>query len=490
MCNGDNVLLICTDHWPGQLLGAAGHPTILTPTLDELCENGVRFSRAYAECPVCIPARRTLMTGTSPRTHGDRVFQATLTMPQLPTLAEVFRDAGYQANAVGKIHVFPQRNRIGFNDVILHEEGRTQFGVMDDYDIFLGDKGYPGQQFAHGMSNNQYVSRPWHLPEELHPIEWATAQMERVIRRRDPTRPAFWYLSFSHPHPPLVPLAEYMAMYTGTDDDPPIGDWAEDTATLPFKLREVSRVGERLSPAGRRAARRAFYALCTQIDHQIRRVIGTLREEGLLDRTHILFISDHGDMLGTHRLWAKRSFYEGSAAVPMIMCNPPGRRRANPGTVDDRLVGLQDVMPTLLDLCGIPVPKSVEGVSAVGSVVRETLYGEEGEGIRATRMVHDGRYKLIYYSSGNVTQLFDLDSDPLECHNLSSRPEHATTVRRLTEELVARLYGSDRAWLCDGSLIGEQEPLEPMDPVPGLYGQRGSHWPPPPATGADLADHR
>ena len=93
--------------------------------MDSLARSGPRFSNAYSECPVCIPARRTLMTGTTPRTHGDRVFGETLTMPQLPTMAETFRSAGYQATAVGKLHVYPQRNRIGFDDVILDEEGRT-----------------------------------------------------------------------------------------------------------------------------------------------------------------------------------------------------------------------------------------------------------------------------------------------------------------------------------------------------------------------------
>ena len=163
-----NILLISTDHWPAALLGVSGHPVIQTPTLDSLARSGTRFSNAYSECPVCIPARRTLMTGTTPRTHGDRVFGETLTMPQLPTMAETFRSAGYQATAVGKLHVYPQRNRIGFDDVILDEEGRTQYGVIDDYEIFLADQGYAGQQFWHGMSNNEYSWRPWHLPEHTH----------------------------------------------------------------------------------------------------------------------------------------------------------------------------------------------------------------------------------------------------------------------------------------------------------------------------------
>ena len=114
MSDQPHVLLVSTDHWPASLFGGVGHPAIQTPTLDQLAKNGVRFTNAYAECPVCIPARRTLMTGTTPRTHGDRTFKETQRMPNVPTLAQTFRDNGYQAYAVGKLHVYPQRDRIGF----------------------------------------------------------------------------------------------------------------------------------------------------------------------------------------------------------------------------------------------------------------------------------------------------------------------------------------------------------------------------------------
>jgi hypothetical protein len=102
-------------------------------------------------------------------------------MPPLPTMAQTFRDAGYQAHAVGKLHVHPQNSRIGFDDVVLCEEGRLQFGTVDDYEIFLAERGYAGAQFYHGMGNNQYVSRPWHLPEDCHVTNWLTRQMVRAL---------------------------------------------------------------------------------------------------------------------------------------------------------------------------------------------------------------------------------------------------------------------------------------------------------------------
>ncbi len=205
----------------------------------------------------------------------------------------------------------------------LEEEGRAQYGVMDDYEIWLGDKGYPGQQFDHGMSTDGYVHRPWHLPEDLHVTNWATQQMIRQIKRRDPKRPGFWYLSYRHPHPPLVPLQAYLDMYRDVEIDTPLtDDWAE-TQDLPFAVSSKRARGEKYSPAQIAAIRRAFYALCTHIDHQLRLVIGTLREEMLLDNTIILFTSDHGDMLGDHGLWAKSLFYQGSVNVPMILLGRP-----------------------------------------------------------------------------------------------------------------------------------------------------------------------
>jgi arylsulfatase A-like enzyme len=473
-----NVLLVSTDHWPGSLMGAAGHPVIETPTLDDLCRNGTRFTRAYSECPVCIPARRTLMTGTTPRTHGDRCYKDRLPMPGLPTLAQTFRDAGYQAYGVGKMHVYPPRSRIGFDDVLLAEEGRLNFGCIDDHEVWLGDRGFAGRLKMHGMTNNDYHYAPWHLPDATHVTNWAAEQMCRTIQRRDGSRPSFWYLSFAHPHPPLVPLEKYMEMYRHCEIPvPPVGAWASDRESLPYALRIGQNRWDTLTPKQADIGRRAFYALCTHIDHQLRVVMGTLREEGLHNNTIILFTSDHGDMLGVHNLWAKRFFYEDSARVPMILVAPPDGNRVPHHGVDDRLVGWQDIMPTLLDLAGIDVPDTVEGVSMVGKGTRSHLYGERGEEDDATRMVCEDRYKLIYYPVGNRMQLFDLHKDPMELVDLSESGEHGNTRARLERILIGEMYGSDARWIADGRLVGE--PGKDYEPPPnrGLSGWHGLHWP-------------
>ena len=476
-----NLLLVTTDHWPGSLLGIAGHPVIQTPTLDQLARSGVRFTNAYSECPVCIPARRTLLTGTNSRSHGDRTFEVELPMPDVPSVANVFRDHGYQTYCVGKLHVYPPRVRAGFDDVILSEEGRPQYGPTDDYELFLGDQGFAGQQFLHGMSNNDYVHRPWHLPEHCHVTNWSSVQMSRMIQRRDPTRPAFWYLSYTHPHPPLVPLESYLDVYRQLEPPLPYyGQWPRHRDRLPCRMNNRLIETEHFTDDFIRSIRRAFYALCTHIDHQLRVVIGTLREENILDNTVILFTSDHGDMLGNHGLWAKRLFYEDATCVPMILVGTARDTRVGYRRVDNRLIGLQDVMPTLLDLAGIPIPDSVDGRSVVGDNPREHLYGEYGAGVEATRMLHDGRHKLIYYASGNQRQLFDMAADPHELVDLAGREDRAEILGRLTTRLVECLYGDDLAWISDGKLIGLPEETSPSPPNRTLSLQRGSHWPVPP----------
>lgn len=474
MSKQKNVLMICTDHWPGSFLGCAGRTDIMTPTLDHLAKNGIRFENCYSECPVCIPARRTLMTGLSPRTHGDRVYSDRMPMPNAPTLAGTFREAGYQTMAVGKLHVYPQRDRIGFDDVILTEEGRYELGTVDDYQVWLGEHGYLGQEFLHGMGNNTYYTRPWHLDERAHPTNWVTMEMMHQIKRRDPTRPFFFYCSYQFPHPPLVPLQTFLDMYSEEELEPPAGqDWLDDSHIFKAMCEQAGIYTEK----EQRRARRAFFAQCTHIDYQLRLLIGTLRECSLLDDTILLFTSDHGDMLFDHGMVAKRCFYENAACVPLILSGKPLLPWR--GRVEQKLAGLGDIMPTLLDLCGIPIPKTVEGIPLLSEQSHPYLYGEVSEGEKATRMIRWAQYKLIYYPCGNVFQLFDLDADPQESHNLAGDPAHAGALERMTGYLLQELYGGDLAWVWDGKLAG----FEPGEYRPkadyGLYNQRGYHWPAP-----------
>ena len=137
-------------------------------------------------------------------------------------------------------------------------------------------------------------------------------------------------------------------------------------------------------------------------------------------------------------------------------------------------------MPTLLDMAGVGIPETVEGLSMLGKERRSYLYGECVEDAGATRMIHDGRYKLVYYAVGNHVQLFDLKEDPHELHDLAGSKEHQQLQGRLTALLIDEMYGVDREWIKGGKLVGL--PDRPFAPAPrrGLAGQRGIHWPQPP----------
>jgi len=354
------------------------------------------------------------------------------------------------------------------------EEGRYDFGVVDDYQLWLGENGYTGQEFLHAMGNNSYLTRPWHLPEHTHPTSWAAFQMMKQIKRKDPTRPAFFYMSFQFPHPPLVPLETFLDFYDDAEIDmPQDGDnWQSDSTILKLLQEQTAPYTQK----DIRRARKAFYALCTHIDYEIRNLIGTLRESSLLKDTVIVFLSDHGDTLFDHGICGKRTFYQGSANIPLLISGEPVAEWR--GTVTDKLACLEDVMPTLLSLCGIEVPGTVEGIDLL-SASRDRLFGEIGEGRKATRMATDGRYKLIYYPCGNVFQLFDIKNDPKENNDLSRDPACAGILNGLRDYLISCLHGSDLEWIRDGKLCGFEagEYKKPADY--GLYNQRGLHWPPP-----------
>jgi arylsulfatase A-like enzyme len=235
---------------------------------------------------------------------------------------------------------------------------------------------------------------------------------------------------------------------------PETGEWAKNFENLPYCLKYYSGIFNIKTEKLIRDALKAFFALCTQVDFSLRSIIGTLREEKALDNTIIAITCDHGDMLGTHGLWAKNVFYENSSKIPFIVIPAEGDTRLKADSVDNRLVELRDMMPTLLDLADIQIPKTVEGMSLLDSRRRDYIYGELWEDDRATRMIRTEKFKLIYYAVGNRLQLFDMIHDPAENHDLAGDPACAKTLSELTEILVSRLYGADRSWLRDGKLAG------------------------------------
>lgn len=465
-----NVILVCVDQWRGDCLSIAGHPVVSTPYLDQWATEGVRFSRAYTATPSCVPARAALFTGLSQRSHGRVGYADGVPWNYPVTLAGEFTRGGYQTEAIGKMHVFPERNRLGFEHVQLHDgflhfarRHHRDLGQIDDYIPWLRrETGKPeADYFDNGVNCNSIVARPWDKAEELHPTNWVVSQGIEFLRRRDTTKPFFLYLSFHRPHPPFDPPVWAFEQYLGASmPEPPMGDWIEDfyrygapgTPTRP----DLS-IGD-VRPDLLQRARAGYYGHMTHIDHQLNRFAESLAEYGLAHNTYICFVSDHGEMMGDHRLFRKSVPYEGSARVPLLL-KGPGVSGIRSGSVRDEVVELRDLMPTLLDCAGLPIPESVEGRSLLPLARGETpewrpyLHGEHPTFGGSMHFITDERFKYIWISGTGEEQLFDLRYDPEELRNLVRSPDAAEYVERARKQLIESLTGRPEGFVADGQLV-------------------------------------
>jgi arylsulfatase len=456
--NPPNILLIVVDQWRWDCLGAAGHPTVQTPHLDALAAEGTRFTSAYTAVPSCIAARAALLTGQHQRHHGRVGYQDGVPWTYPVTLGSVLAQAGYHTQVVGKMHVHPARNLLGFHNVVLHD-GYLHFNRQRDPHLIADDDYLPDLRRRHGadadyidsgMGCNGYAVSPWPYDPLLHPTAWVTSQSIDFLRRRDPTKPFFLMASYHRPHPPLDPPQAYLDIYRDLPLPPPArGDWVGGAGLPHISQRPGDAENPRdLSLAQRERARRAYYAQCTFIDHQLNRLFMALGEHRVLDDTAIVFVADHGEMLFDHQLPGKALPYQGSAAVPLIV-RPPRRGKLSAGCVVDAPVELRDILPTLCDWAGIPMPSSVDGKSLLPFVRgemaswREWLHGEHAYGDWSNHWLTDGRMKYAWYSQTGREQLFDLRVDPNECHDLAGEEfdELGTWRTRLIQELAGREEG-------------------------------------------------
>ncbi len=456
-----NILLIMTDQQRGDCLGIEGHPVLQTPYLDELATTGTRFSRCHSACPVCIPARRTLMTGRRPASHG--VLMNYDTWLDGSTLPGELTRAGYQTHLVGKLHLWPHRKRYGF----MSEDWADSPLVGEDYQRFLRDNGVrmPEPGVAHGCSQNGYVARPWHLPEHLHFTNWCADKAMEFIARRDPTVPFFLKVSFHQPHEPCTPPQVYWDRYMDMDlPEPYVGDWAR-VFDAPRRGLPVDAWRIAVDAAVMKQYRAGYYGTINHIDDQIGRLLKWVDRRN----TIVLFLSDHGDMIGDHQWLRKRNAFEGSARVPFLM-RLPDSMGGMKGQVRSEVVELMDIMPTLLETAGVDIPDRVDGRSVLpllrGAVPewREYLHGEcaivptAGSGMQ---YLTDGHRKYIWYPGTGEEHYFDLDSDPCEMHNLVGSAGHGGEIACWRKRLVAELKGRPEGFTDGATLktLGGPTPL-------------------------------
>lgn len=443
-----NVLLITTDQQRHDTIASAGNPAIFTPHLDWLRDGGLHFTRCYSDCPVCMPARATIMTGRhafnlgiTGNTNQVRPIEGRPTLPGLLT------GAGYQSRAVGKMHFEPMRAHYGFEHMVL----------ADDYRRHMLRNPQFGRPLAHGMGQCEMQPVFSTVPEEHSSTHWTAEQTVDFLETRDPTRPFFCWTSFGKPHQPFDCDLKYWHLYDGIDLPEPIhGDWSRTVDDVPPAMMRGTwgyHQSHRFSSQQWRNVIRAYYACITQIDYNLGLIFARLIELGLLDNTWIIFTADHGETLGDHWIGSKDTFLEGSTHVPLLV-RPPDSWSASKqrGIDEDRLACLADLLPTVLGIAGIEPPEA-DGLDLFGDRTRGGLHGACGDlfaWIEPTVKYH-------FALRGHDELLFDTAPDPYEQHNRIHDPAWAE-ARQRGRDRVLELLQRIRPEVCEHGQILDPGP--------------------------------
>lgn len=431
-----NVLFILTDDQRYNTIHALGNRDIHTPNLDTLVENGTAFTGAHIPSgtsgAICMPSRAMLNCGRSLfhiEGEGGNI------PPCHTTMAEVFRAAGYDCFGTGKWHNGPPAFARGFTcgDNIFLGGMWDHWNVPVSYFDPSGEYDNEINFVANFAQNNQPTAVNCDkFNPGVHSTELLTETAARYLRERDQTSPFYLYLSYLAPHDPRTMPDEFKNMY-----DPAALTLPDNFMTAhPFLFGVEDIRDETLAayPRNEKEIRRhlaEYYGMISHLDHEIGRLIQILKETGQYENTVIVFTGDNGLAVGSHGLMGKQNHYDHSIRVPLIFSGPGIPKNEQ----RDQYVYLMDIMPTLCQMLGFPIPASVEGKSflpAFGDAQapgRDSLFFAYNDMLRS---VKDRRYKLIEYRrTANRTQLFDLQKDPSELHDLSADPAYEKEISRL-----------------------------------------------------------
>jgi iduronate 2-sulfatase len=470
-----NVLFIVSDDL-NCFLGCYGHPLAKTPHIDRLAARGVRFERAYCAFPLCGPSRNSFLTGLYPNATGiqtnGQIFRQSI--PKQLSMPQAFRLAGYFAARVGKMYHYNVPMSVGTNghddpgswELEINPAGVDR--LEEEPKIFSLEPG------KFGGTLSWYASPKG---DRAHTDGIMADDAAWVLERcgRDRSRPFFLAVGFYRPHTPYVaPKTPYFEMYPEAKM-PLVAGVAEDQKDVP-KAALGSRKAEqdRMTDDERRRAMQAYLASISFLDAQVGRVLDALDKHGLADDTVVVFTSDHGYHMGEHGLYQKMSLFEESARVPLLIA-APGRCQA--GGVAQAPVSQVDMFPTLAALCGVELPKNLQGQSLVplladptaagrGWAVTQVTRGHPGRGSQPQEAGAKGkqfygyslrtpRWRYTEWDEGREgRELYDHDADPKELTNLADAPAHAATVAELSRQLGAAVQTT----LPAGGVVPEIKP--------------------------------
>ena len=437
-----NFLFVITDDHQADALGVAGHPVVKTPVLDGLVQRGVRFSQmthaGSMVSAICSPARACLLTGRGvvgsncdPRPMSGKEAIVTIA-PEASTLPELLGESGYDTFFTGKWHndresflrSFKQANRIFNGGMCAHEavplvDDRAAFERGETPEI---EPGFSTELFCESMAD--------------------------YLRDRSSDAPFFAWLSLTSPHDPRTPPESFLEPYKAAEMPLPDAFCAEpkfDNGEL--DIRDERLASKPLQGDTLREHLAGYYGMITHQDDQIGRVLKALDESGEADNTVVVYIGDHGLSLGNHGLLGKQNLYEHSTRVPFIM--------AGPGVPEGRdCSGLNysyDVFATLLDLAGVDSPAAIESRSLVPQFKDTSSTRDEVVSVYkdCQRMLKTDRWKLIEYrvDGESRTELFDLQTDPAELHDIAADTENQSRLQSLRERLVAWQQSNGDRWM-------------------------------------------
>ncbi len=432
-----NLLLILSDQHTPKAMGCSGNSVVQTPNLDKLAARGTRFSSAYCNSPICVPARAALATGRYIHQTGywdnSRGYEGSV-----PSWGHRLSHFGYGVESIGKLHYRSESDPTGFDrqhlPMHIAPGGGALIGVLRDGSGVL--KKYRGYHDDAGPGESTYTRYDRKITARA--IEWI---QEKSAEPSD--RPWVLMVSFVCPHPPLQCPPAFYELYPPEDMPLP---YLLDEAERPnhpamVDHRRFQDCDEPFSEDVVRRSVSAYFGLCSYLDHNIGQVMDALEASGMGADTRVVYTSDHGEANGNHGLWGKYNMYDDSVGVPMIVA---GKGIPEGGVVDTPVTHV-DLYPTILQ--GVGAPTLDEDADFPGTSLFDLMHGEQkdrlafseyhaGASNTAYYMIRKGRYKFVYYV-GYPNQLFDLENDPEEREDLAGREGYAGICREMEQALRA-----------------------------------------------------
>lgn len=436
-----NVLFIGSDDL-NTSLGCYGHPLVQSPNLDRLAGRGVRFERAYCQFPLCGPSRTSLLSGMRPDTTKIWKNEVAVrdTMPDAITLPQFFRQNGYGSSRFGKMYHMNVPGSVG----------KTLWDDPPSWDVAVSPPGLenttPGEGRnitpKHSAGNAMHWIRFPGSDAGQADAQAAEGAMAAIDKAKD--KPWFIGLGFLRPHVPHVAPSRFFDLYP-LSRIVPAANPANDRDDIP-EVSERTLTGRGndmgMNESDKREALRAYYASISYMDSLVGKVLSFVEKQGQSGNTVVVFWSDHGWHLGEHFRWQKRSLFEESARVPLIVSAPGAR---GTGKASRALVELVDLYPTIGDVCGLQPPGNLEGQSFTpvlenpGRRWKKAAFTQVAgpDGI-VGRAVRTERYRYIRWEGPeSAEELYDCEKDPREFTNLAKATAAQTTLKQLRAALDA-----------------------------------------------------